>query len=587
MKKIRNFFTAIKLSVQISFTASKAILFFRIIVTIISTFIPFLNLYCSKQIINAIIIGDDSIYQWLIVLGITQILLLLLGRVTEFLSSIHNEHILMNYKKLIIDQMNSLDLSFYDNPETYDMLHIVTTDQKSIPSFIWNCLDIVKNILSLISSIAILMSLLNVFSPFFIIVSCLPLMILDKKYSLELYNWNINSTMEQRKMNYVFDILTNKYYAKEIRVNCIFEKMNEKYKKLWELWYTKKKKVLNKKFIFTSIAALMPNIIIIYYMFYIVYKIKLNLISVGDFSYLIGVINQLTTGVFTIIALFSSIIQQRTHIDRINQFLNWKPKYNKIDTIELDKFISLEFKNVYFSYPNAPDRFVLNNVSFKINKGDKIAILGENGSGKSTILKLMLGLYVPTTGEILINGHNILKVDNESYYSLLSVMFQDYANFFFTYKDNLCLNQEYSKDRIEETISKSCLAKTIQKWSLGIDTPLSKTFYENGVELSGGEWQKVALSRMFIKNADLLVLDEPLSAIDIKSDSLIHNNIIMDSNDRSLIMITHKLYDLSKFDTIIVLSNGEIVESGNHNFLLSKQGIYSELYSIQSKRINS
>lgn len=104
---------------------------------------------------------------------------------------------------------------------------------------------------------------------------------------------------------------------------------------------------------------------------------------------------------------------------------------------------------------------------------------------------------------------------------------------------------------------------------------------------SGGEWQKVALSRMFIKNADLLVLDEPLSAIDIKSDSLIHNNIIMDSNDRSLIMITHKLYDLSKFDTIIVLSNGEIVESGNHNFLLSKQGIYSELYSIQSKRINS
>lgn len=212
--------------------------------------------------------------------------------------------------------------------------------------------------------------------------------------------------------------------------------------------------------------------------------------------------------------------------------------------------------------------------------------MGENGSGKSTILKLLLGLYVPTKGEILINGYNISEIDNESYYSLLSVMFQDYANFFFTYKENLCLNQDYSKEAIEESIRKSDLTKTIEAWSLGIDTPLSENFYENGVELSGGEWQKVALSRMFIKPADLFVLDEPLSAIDIKSDSFIHNNIIMDSDDKSLIMITHKLYDLSKFDNIIVLSGGQIVESGNHNSLLSKQGIYNELYNIQLKRIN-
>lgn len=362
--------------------------------------------------------------------------------------------------------------------------------------------------------------------------------------------------------------------------------MKRKYNDLWRTWYNEKRKVLNAKFIVTSIAALMPNIIIIYYMFYIVYKIRLNLISVGDFSYLMGVINQLTTGVFTIIALLSSILQQRTQIDRIKEFLDWKSAHNKTDAIKLTKFKSLEFKNVYFAYPNASDKFVLKNVSFKINAGDKIAVLGENGSGKSTILKLLLGLYVPTKGEILINGYNISKIDNESYYSLLSVMFQDYANFFFTYKENLCLNQEYSKEAIEESIRKSDLTKTIEEWSLGIDTPLSENFYENGVELSGGEWQKVALSRMFIKPADLFVLDEPLSAIDIKSDSFIHNNIIMDSDDKSLIMITHKLYDLSKFDNIIVLSGGQIVESGNHNSLLSKQGIYNELYNIQLKRIN-
>lgn len=586
LTKAKNFLVAIKLSVQISYTASKSIFIFRVIVTIISTFIPFLNLYCSRQIINAIVIEDNLIYPWLIVLGTTQMLLLLLGRVTEFLSSIHNEHILINYKKIIIDQINSLDISFYDNPETYDMLHIVMTDQRSIPSFVWSCLDIVKNFLSLVSSIAILMSLLSVFSPFLIILCCLPLMILDKKYSLELYRWNINSTMEQRKMNYVFDILTNKSYAKEVRINCLFGKMKRKYNDLWRTWYNEKRKVLNAKFIVTSIAALMPNIIIIYYMFYIVYKIRLNLISVGDFSYLIGVINQLTTGVFTIIALLSSILQQRTQIDRIKEFLDWKSAHNKTDAIKLTKFKSLEFKNVYFAYPNASDKFVLKNVSFKINAGDKIAVLGENGSGKSTILKLLLGLYVPTKGEILINGYNISKIDNESYYSLLSVMFQDYANFFFTYKENLCLNQEYSKEAIEESIRKSDLTKTIEEWSLGIDTPLSENFYENGVELSGGEWQKVALSRMFIKPADLFVLDEPLSAIDIKSDSFIHNNIIMDSDDKSLIMITHKLYDLSKFDNIIVLSGGQIVESGNHNSLLSKQGIYNELYNIQLKRIN-
>ena len=241
----------------------------------------------------------------------------------------------------------------------------------------------------------------------------------------------------------------------------------------------------------------------------------------------------------------------------------------------------IEFQNVSFMYPNT-DRYVLRNVNIKIKSGERLSVVGYNGAGKSTFIKLICRLYKPTEGRILIGGVDISTIDLADYRELLSVVFQDFQIFCLTIRDNIVMNREYDKARLDDAIEKSGLRERLALLESGVETDLWRLFDESGVELSGGEGQKVACARAYYKDAPVVILDEPTASLDPLAETRLYerfNNII---GEKTSIYISHRLASVKFCDSIAVFADGELVEHGTHRELMDADGVYAEMFRKQA-----
>jgi ATP-binding cassette subfamily B protein len=243
---------------------------------------------------------------------------------------------------------------------------------------------------------------------------------------------------------------------------------------------------------------------------------------------------------------------------------------------------SIHFKNIFFKYPNT-DRFVLKDINLEVQKGQVIALVGENGSGKTTLIKLLCRLYDASEGDILINNTHIKQLDIAEWRHRVSVIFQDFKEYHFTVKDNIRINElgmDADMPRIENAATMTSADKFITQMPNSYETMLGKEF-RNGTELSGGQWQKIALSRAFYKDAEVIILDEPTSAIDPLAEYEIFMQLRGMAKDKILILITHRLYNLKMADCIFVMNNGEIIEQGHHEKLMAIKGKYYQMFEKQ------
>ena len=251
----------------------------------------------------------------------------------------------------------------------------------------------------------------------------------------------------------------------------------------------------------------------------------------------------------------------------------------------MDTF-SIEFKNVTFRYPNT-DAIVLDNLSFRIDAAEKAAIVGINGAGKSTIVKLLLRLYEPDSGEILIDGKNIKTYPLDAYRQKFSACFQDVSHYALTYAENIALSdieRISDADAIIDAAKESGLGDIHTSFPEGLSNPMTRSFSDIGVELSGGQWQKVGIARAFFRNALFIVLDEPSSALDPKAESQIFNSFAKLCGNKSGILISHRLSSIMLVDKILFLENGRIKESGTHSELMRRNGTYAAMYNLQAEK---
>jgi ATP-binding cassette subfamily B protein len=243
----------------------------------------------------------------------------------------------------------------------------------------------------------------------------------------------------------------------------------------------------------------------------------------------------------------------------------------------------IELRNVSFRYPGS-NKFALKNISFSIDKGQTLALVGKNGSGKTTLVKLLCRLYEPTIGNIFINGKDIKNFTQESYWEKISALFQDYGDYYLTVSENIGLSKltEISnKDAIEESAIKSGIDRTIKELPNQYKSMLGKWF-EDGVQLSGGEWQKIALARMFFRQGQLRIWDEPTTSLDAETESEIVTNINRENEGSINVLVSHRFSIVKSADLILVLENGECVETGVHNELMAKNGIYAKAFRLQA-----
>lgn len=315
---------------------------------------------------------------------------------------------------------------------------------------------------------------------------------------------------------------------------------------------------------------------------YLVYLVINGKLTVSDFIFYFGIITGFSNWILSLVNYYAQIERCCDDCDAFRKFVeNGNDKNNDKETAEFSEINSIEFKDVCFTYPQS-DKSTLNNMSFKVNKGENIAIVGENGAGKTTAIKILCGLYYPTSGSVLINGRDNAEFSSESYFDLFSAVFQDFSFLPLSVAENVCVESDYDKERLYSALESAGIMDKINSLENKEKTLMIKEVYKNAVDFSGGEKQKLLLAKAIYKDAPILILDEPTAALDPIAENELYLKYNELTENKISFFISHRLSSTRFCDKILFISNGKIIESGTHDELMALKGAYYRMYNIQS-----
>ncbi|WP_406242698.1 ABC transporter ATP-binding protein [Tissierella carlieri] len=321
---------------------------------------------------------------------------------------------------------------------------------------------------------------------------------------------------------------------------------------------------------------------------YFAYNVLAKIIWYDDFIVGINSYKQLKNSITQLLSVYTEIYKNDLYIKDYLNFMNNNINIVKSGDIALgvDDIECIEFKSVSFTYMNSKNS-ALRNINLTIKKNQKIAIVGENGAGKTTIIKLLLRLYDPDEGNIYINNIDIRDYSINSLRNAITVLFQDYSIYAFSIRDNIALNKNLSDYDINEYLEKVGLLDKINNLPFKLDTPITSQLMENGVEFSGGERQRLAIARSYARKSNILILDEPTSNLDPYIESKLYDDLLKDENEATMIIISHRMTFTYKMSRIICMSKGEIIAEGTHEDLINKNEYYRKLYNLNFSKYSS
>ncbi len=505
--------------------------------------------------------------------------------------SISGEKVANHIKLKIINKSKTIDMSQFDLPQFYEKLENASREASFRPvQIISSTFTMISNLISMITFIIVLFSL-NPIAPFIIILISLPAAIIRFIYGRKNFLYMRRRSRERRQMEYYSAVMTNKDLAKEIRVFNLADTFIDKFKSTFNKYFKGLRSLIIKEntwhIIFSICTALVNAVLFLY----VGYKaITDQSFQIGDYSYYSSSLNSIISCVASIVAATATVYQGTLFIDNIIEFNKIEPKIVPIQTpaLSVKKGVAhtIEFKNVSFSYPGS-DRLVINDVSFTLEKGSTTVLVGLNGAGKTTLVKLLMRLYDPTSGIILLDNEDIRKYDLKELYDLYGTIFQDFAKYAVTIEENIYygdINKPVSQNDINNAAMQSGASDFIEALPLGYKTPLTKLFDDNGTEFSIGQWQKLSIARAFYSNSDIMILDEPTASLDAIAEQQIFNQFSELTKGKTSIFVSHRLSSATQADKIIVLEQGKVVEMGNHQELMSLGKKYFELFTTQANR---
>ena len=564
-------------------------------VAIIPAFIPFVNAYIYKLLIDIVVSAYSHAVFNLRFLYILLILRLVTFIIQEAFLSLQNYIDLLLWTKLPVElyrvvllKLSQLDLQYFEDSNFKDIL------QRIKESYTWRPLNMISAIFYTFQSLTglilavVIISTLNIFLGIFITLIALPVFLNQTKYAKTIWGlWEENSPY-RKKFWYISDLIQNGQSAKEMKIFQTAKNFIGELDKIQKKFVSENTRVGKRRFLTTLLLDIGGILIYFAIELFIILSTIAGKITIGSLTYFTFVIGNFQSAVNGLFRNLSQTYNQTLYVEDIFKVLDAKPLITSPKSavkVNIRKAPAIEFKNVTFSYPNSRKQ-VLKNFSIKINPGEKVAFVGENGAGKTTVVKLLSRFYDITSGEILINNVNIKSLDLINWYKTLGVIFQDFIKYEYTLRENIYFGKTFEKENFKEVVKAAGksganqVAKTLEK---GYEQVLGKTF-EGGVDISVGEWQKVALARAFFRNAPILILDEPTASIDAKSENEIFEKVENLGKDKTVIIISHRFSTVKNADRIYVIDKGKIVEEGNHSQLMKKKGIYEKLFNLQAKR---
>ena len=511
----------------------------------------------------------------------------LLMEIQRYLKQNYSNMIDSSFTSDILSKSAEFPMELFDDPSVYDQIHIALgTSSRACLTLLEIFSGVIKALVQLLSFAIIVAKLNWIFIPI-CIVSSLPQLLLNVKMEFYWYNIFAQRTEATRLVQYMEQILTKNENIKEIKLYKIYNKIISFIEKTLQGFLQAdkeaRKQCLRKAGLIGALnefSSLAVKIIIIY----------------------LGVSSGKTIGLITLFITSQSNLNSSTSalFDQISNLSGCLLNIQALESIEKisvankpesrgavpfpHNYSCIEFKNVSFKYPNS-NKEVLENLSFKFKNGMTYSIVGLNGSGKTTLIKLLLRLYTPSAGEILIDGIDINKIDLGEYYNQIGAVFQDYIKFPFSLYENIsCGTEDPDNTFYNEAVEVVDLLPLIHSLPFGKNTPMMKE-WKNGIDISQGQWQKVAIARACFGNRAICIFDEPFSSIDAKTEAQIVQKLNSYRNGKLSIYITHQFTSISLADQILVINDGHLVESGTHLELLKKDGLYSELHSTQFRKL--
>lgn len=603
MKKIKTVFSAFKEMHRLE----KRLLPTSIVVAIVTAVMPFINIWFTSKIIDLLDVGtsmsDLAVYIGLAV-GINAVLFF----INYFLGDIYFMFRSLMYNKELQNISAKLFKAEYQKLESSDFKELIHKHSEaqdrvfsSFVQFSWMMRDFISGVVTLIISVIIIIPLLKIGftktgdtyfeSPVFLLtifgaiaIMAVIILIVATQMNKAWFKAGDEYSRLDRIFYYFLNMFSDYNTGKEIR---LYKEQNLIEHTATDKLLTDGEKLLKKASLHTakssSFVAILGALVGFGIYLFIGVKGLYGLFGIGSLVLYCGSFMQIINGIMKMAVTFGKTAEMVPLVNYYFEIVNAKDDmtYGEKELDLSDKF-EIEFKNVSFKYPNT-ESYALQNINLKINNGEHLAVVGRNGSGKTTFIKLMCRLYDVTDGEILINGINIKEYSKESIISLYSVVFQDFKIFSTTLAQNISTNEEYDKERLYDALDKANIKDRVLAMENKESTYLYKDLDKSGVEISGGEAQKLALARALYKDAPIVILDEPTAALDPIAEHEIYNRFNSFVENKTAIYISHRLSSCVFCDKIAVFDKSRLVESGTHQELLTAGEKYFELWNAQAK----
>ena len=492
----------------------------------------------------------------------------------------------------LLEKSASLDIAFFETPRFYDQLHQAVNHRWYVHQVANQSLSLLQQGISLVA----MLGLLSVLHPVAIAVllsTALPSLLMQGNFARRRSEYFDEITRNSRVQEYLHDLLTSRQSAAEVRVFGLARHLVDRFLDLAKIqvsnFWNRERRILGVDVLLSALSLVGTAAI---WAFAIIRAVGSG-ISLGDLTLVFTASMQCRSQLEGLVNSIGQVFEGVLMASRYFQFIDLDPQSvaGTLAPAKSDRSVprpfarGLEFRNVRFTYPES-ERAVLDGLSFTIPAGAKVAIVGENGTGKTTIVKLLSRLYDPTAGAVLLDGADLRDFDLIEVRGAVSVVFQDFVRYEFSVADNIGFGDVPAVDdreRIEATARRTGAHSTVAALPQGYDTMLGKTFDE-GVDLSGGEWQFLAIARALMSNAKILILDEPTAALDALKEQELYERFATLTEDRTVVFISHRFSTVRMADVIVVLDDGRVVESGSHDELIALAGKYARMYRVQAAR---
>ena len=563
----------------------------RLVVICFRAILPLIQLYFFKLIIDLVSSGKkmneeirEEVIYYLLIMGIALLLKAIVDSISQYIEELQRQQVSDHVAGMLQRKSLEVDLELYDSPKFHDSYFLAQRHGRHAPTrLVSGFAQLAENLVS----VALVGGYIFVIHPLItglLLVSVLPTAVIKYIFSDKLFKWEKKRSAMEREGQYLNHIVTDHQYAKEIRVFDAGLTLSQKFVELRKLLFREKKALFGLR----SRMAIGGRVIevgaeIFSYVF-LTFRAFNGLISIGDLAIFFPLFQRGKNSLSGALQATVNLLEHRLFLSHLIAFMGLKP--NIKDTaeslpIETNIQNGIELVNVSFRYPQTQAKAV-DNISLDLEKGQITALVGDNGSGKSTLIKLIARLYDPSEGAIFLDGKDYKTLKLSDLRNKMSITFQDFAKFYLTIEENIRLSDLNGKTsrEVEGFARLTDANEFIQKLPKKYQQRLGRMFGA-GTELSIGQWQKIALARMFFNEAEVIIADEPTSAIDPLAEHIIFETLKEIAKEKIVILVTHRLYNLKIADKIVVVEGGKIVEEGSHDTLIVKGGKYAEMLTKQ------